>query len=136
MYTNADCTIYHLVFNPETRMKDLVHRFYIPACFWASVKAKRKINVGAEAADQAEIIINNISDYLGEIAYTNLENKGDKWTVCTSDKIVKGNIPPSEDEYETFKNLERTYDNVLNVTSVDENFYGTLDMWNIHIGAK
>lgn len=137
MIVNTDCTVYHKYVDAEAG-KQAVKRFYIPlvddetGVFWDGVSGTSKFANGVEAADKALIVINYLTGYVQPKAYEALTDKTGFWTLSVTDKIVRGSIP--EDVSHT--DLEDLYDDVLNITSVDNKLIGSEDMWHIEVGAK
>jgi len=134
VYENASCTIYHKYYDPVEMTDDAIQRFFIPSCFWDSVNNVSKTTLGLEDADNGLIVINDISKYMTPKQWENATEaeKEGKWTIDVGDKIVKGEIPETVD----FVDLEKSYDDVLNASSVDEKLFGSPRMQHIQVGAK
>jgi hypothetical protein len=137
MFTNTSVTIYHRSFNSTTRLYEFV-RLVVPYAFWDNSKGITKTTLSDESADKAIIVIpytqNRLSSmtFIKPKAFDALVSKTGYWTINTSDKIAMGTIPDTID----IEDLEKLYDDVLNVSYVDSRLFGSDDMQNIEVGGK
>lgn len=142
MLKNADVTIYNKHFNSTTRA-DEYQRTYLYGVNWNSSKAVNVIKSGLVSADSAVIQIPvNVTADNGK-AFASEKNWQAKtlqqisafWTLQEGDTIVKGivdyAIPPG-----TIAGLEKAYDDVLTITSVDVIDQGSRMLHHYRVGGK
>lgn len=117
MTTNTGITLYHKVYNKNTRLDTWV-RYPIEKVMWQGGKGAG-INKGYEKANDITIYIPyNSNDNLSSVP------------IAIGDIVVKGII---EDAITKQSDLE--VDN-YNITTLINNDYGSYDMQHIQIGAK
>lgn len=119
MYTNADCTIYHRVYDREKRTESYQRRV-IEGVFWEDHKGANVIKSGMEKADKATIFI---------------PFSVDPFVLKPGDRIVRGAVD-LEIEGGKISVLEDTYEDVLVVTSVDRMDYGSPDLQHWEVGGR
>lgn len=132
MRTNCNITLYNKV-SGETYQRTELH-----GVFWENRKGVNVIKSGLTAADQASIYIPFYVDdgYQKPKSWQALATKTGKWTLQTGDYIVKGIVTDAISSTFTISNLKATYDDVLQITSVDTQDYGSPDLQHWQIGAK
>lgn len=119
MYTNADCTIYHRIYNREKRTESYRRRV-IQGVFWEDRKGANVIKSGMEKADKATIFI--------PFSVGGFDLK-------VGDRIVRGTAD-LEIDGSKISVLEDTYEDVLVVTSVDRMDYGSPDLQHWEVGGR
>lgn len=127
MLTNCDVTIFNkYVENRETKYK----KSFIHNVHWEDSEGFNILKSGLQSADKSKIYIPFYSckDYKKPKEFR--KNK-EGFTLQAEDIIVKGII---EDEYT--KDLEKNYDYVRLITSVDVRDYGSESMRHFEVGAK
>ena len=129
MKTNCDITIYNkVVIDRETKYV----RSHIYGVHWQDTKGANILRSGLESADAAKVYIPFTS---GENYLKPKDFKGETeghFTLQHEDVIVKGVI---NDDYTTLKELEKKYDNVRTITTVDTKDYGSQRMKHWEVGA-
>ena len=117
MTTNTDMTLYHKVFNTETRL-DEWKKYLIEHVMWQGGKGA-SLNKGYEQANDVRVWIpkdvNNLTDVVFSIG----------------DIMVKGNI-----SQEISKQSDLKIDNVYNITTVLGQDLGSEIMDHIELGGK
>jgi hypothetical protein len=114
------------------------HRTELHGVYWENRKGVNVIKSGLTAVDQASIYIPFYVDngYLKPKSWQVLATKTGKWTLQTGDYIVKGIVAETISSTFTISNLKAAYDDVLQITSVDTQDYGSPDLQQWQIGAK
>ena len=126
MYTNADITLYNAYYDATTRLNKW-KRTHIKGVFWVNRKGANKIKSGMDACDSVQVFIPlTVSGYVEPKSFDGSVG----WTLRTNDKIVLGIV---DDE---IKDLEKKYDNVHDITSVDLKDYGSMSMRHWEIGGR
>lgn len=116
MLTNSDMTLYHKVFDEETRLEKW-ERHYIENVWWYGGKGA-STQLGYENANDVQI----------RIPYTNNENlKIDNF--CIGDIVCKGNI---QKDIKTQSELNE--DEFYNIIAMSNNTFGSEP--HIHLGGK
>lgn len=119
MYTNADCTIYHRVYDANSHQENYV-RTVLYGVFWENKKGINVIKSGMEKADQATIYI--------PFSVGPFELKpGDRIVHGAVDLDVTGG---------RISEVEETYPDVLTVTSIDRMDYGRPEMRHWEVGGR
>jgi len=117
--------------------EDIWQRTVLESIFWDNVRGLNSRTGAVDHEDSAVIIIPavNRKGYLSPKEYVKVEDKAGYWTLQPGDKIVFGKILYEIDETHRLAELEKDYDDVLNITRVDRRIFGsTLDHWEV--GAK
>ncbi|RJQ42816.1 MAG: hypothetical protein C4545_04055 [Anaerolineaceae bacterium] len=137
MKTNTALTIYNRYIDATTRTEKY-QRTVIPAVFWENRKAANVIKSGLLAADQASVYVPFTAgiNHLEPAAWQALTSKTGKWTIAIGDAIVKGDVTDEIEGSFTITSLKAKYDDVLIITSVDAQDYGSVGMQHWQIGAK
>ncbi len=130
MRTNCDITIFNKVrIDRETKYI----KSYIYGVHWQDSKGVNILRSGLESADSAKLFIPFSS---GENYLTPKEfkvNYNGHFTLQHEDVVVKGIV---EDEYTTIKDLEKKYDFVKTITTVDTKDFGSKNMQHWEVGAE
>jgi hypothetical protein len=136
MRTNADITIYNKYY---VGRDEAFQRIQLKGVYWEDRRAVNQLASGGNiAADKVLVMIPFIGHdgYLDPVEWLALEDKSENWTLNSNDIIVRGLV---EDEIEpgfTPSDLERKYQNVLRITSVDSFNAGSPRMQHWEVGAK
>lgn len=128
------CTVYNRY---REGKEDIWQRTVLESIFWDNVRSLNSRTGAVDHEDSAVIIIPavNRKGYLSPKEYVKVEDKAGYWTLQPGDKIVFGAIDFEIDETHRLAELEKDYDDVLNITRVDRRIFGsTLDHWEV--GAK
>ena len=133
MITNTKATLYnYYVVNRETQWE----RTVLDAVLWQSVEGSERVRFGNQESDTVRIAIPKTvstgKTYLEPKAFKALETKTGYFTLEPESKIVKGEVPVGVD----FEDLERLYDNVVDITTVDNVDYGRARMHYWELMAK
>ena len=115
MITNADITIYHETYNPETRLKEWEAAQY-PGVNW----------YGKQAVSVGDTGLNTADSYIVRIPTE------DNITVKNGDIVVKGLVA---DPITSPSQLTKKY-SCFTVTSVGDNRRGSRGMWHWRIEGK
>lgn len=137
MRTNAHCTIYNKYVDPSTR-KEVWTRYQVRDVAWENRKAANVLRSGNLEADQAAIYIPlaNMENYLSPRDWEALTSKAGKWTLRQGDMIVNGLVADNITSTFTISDLERKYNDVLTIRSVDRMDQGRVSMHHYQIGAS
>lgn len=128
------CTVYNRY---REGKEDIWQRTVLESIFGDNVRGLNSRTGAVDHEDSAVIIIPavNRKGYLSPKEYVKVEDKAGYWTLQPGDKIVFGKILYEIDETHRLAELEKDYDDVLNITRVDRRIFGsTLDHWEV--GAK
>lgn len=128
------CTVYNRY---REGKEDIWQRTVLTGIFWDNVRGLNSRTGAVDHEDSAVIIISaaDRTGYLSPKEYARVEDKAGYWTLQPGDKIVFGKILYEIDETHRLAELEKDYDDVLNITKVDRRIFGsTLDHWEV--GAK
>lgn len=128
------CTVYNRY---REGKEDIWQRTVLESIFGDNVRSLNSRRGAVDHEDSAVIIIPavNRKGYLSPKEYVKVEDKAGYWTLQPGDKIVFGAIDFEIDETHRLAELEKDYDDVLNITRVDRRIFGsTLDHWEV--GAK
>lgn len=129
MNVNADMTIYNAY---KENHETVYQRTVILGVEWENRKGRNIIAAGNIAVDQAVVYIPMVrSGYLPPKQWLALEDKSDNWTLQPDDFIVKGVVADA-----TPADLKSTYDDVLQITTVDTMDMGSANMRHYQVGAK
>lgn len=134
MVTNADCTIFNKVYDPIKRLDSLVAT-KVKGVFWEDCKAASMVKLGLEEANAATIYIPFSADFFGKQYVKPKAFKKDaqgNFTLESGDIVVKGLI----DFAGSAAQLEKEYDDVILITSIDTMDYGSLEMQHWEVGGK
>lgn len=119
MYTNADCTIYHRIYDNASR-QERYQRQVLNGVFWEDRKGANVIRSGMEKANQATIYIPfSVGSFV----------------LKPGDRIVRG-IVNMEIDGSKISALEEAYTDVLTVTSIDRMDYGSQGMQHWEVGGR
>lgn len=137
MKTNCDVTLYNKYIDPDNRT-DKYQRTEIRGVFWENRKAANVIKSGLLAADQASIYISFAvgTNHLDPVEWQALEDKTGKWTLQVGDYIVKGIVTDEVSSTFTITKLKAKYDDVLAISSIDTQDYGSASMRHWQLGGK
>lgn len=127
MLVNTDMTIFNkYIENHETKYK----KSYIEKVHWEDRKGANIISSGLEGVDQTTVYIpySSCKDYISPKIFK-INKTG--FTLQPEDIIVKGKIL---DNFTTIKDLEKKYDYVRVITTVDNYDFGNLK--HFEVGAK
>lgn len=141
MLTNVDCTIYN---GYQEGAKTLYQKTVLRGVFWAASKSANIRQVGVNDADSVMIYIPFAVDaggrgYLSPRQWAASEEKDKYWTLQPAAgiaaRIMKGQGPEITETYK-MRDLERDYDDVYNITTVDMADYGSPGMQHWEVSAK
>lgn len=127
MLTNADVTIYNkYIENRETKYK----KSFIKNVHWEDTEGFNILKSGLNSADKSKIYIpfESCENYKSPKEFK--KNK-EGFTIQSEDIIVKGLIDDIDVD-----NLEKNYDYVRLITTVDIRDYGSENMRHFEVGAK
>lgn len=130
MLTNCDMTIFNrYVENRETKYQ----RSHVIGVHWEDTKGANILKSGLESADASQIYIpfEHGKNYLPPKGWK--KNREGHFTLQEEDVVVKGII---EDEFTSVKDLEKKYDSVRMITTVDTRDYGSYRLRHWEVGAK
>lgn len=104
---------------------------------WDNAKA-RNVNVsGIADADALNLIIPFDVKVIGEKEYKEpkewKQSPENSWTIQTGDIIVKGFV---DDVIMAQRDLEKKYDEVYVVNTIDAKIFGSKNMWHWEVGAN
>jgi hypothetical protein len=137
MKTNCDLTIYNVYVDAATRSEKYV-RAQVVGVYWENRRAVNKLRSANLSADKAMIIIpfGRGTAYLEPVQWQALTTKTGKWTLQEGDIIVKGLVSDELSSSFTASALEKKYNDVLKITSVDVMDQGSLAMRHWRLGAS
>lgn len=136
MITNTSLTLYNTYYDTVAKINKW-QRKAIPAVMWENRKATNVLATGGQAAaDQARIFIPRQAGYVGPASWKALAVKTGSWTLQEGDLIVKGTVTDALSSAFTPSQLKAKYNDVLMITSVDDNDMGSASMQHWQIGAK
>lgn len=130
--TNTPITIYNKY---RLANADLYQRVQIDAVEWEQRHARSQF----DSADLATIFIlmsTATTGYLLPKAWQLLSSKVGYWTLQVDDVVVKGLIDTELTSAFTLSNLKNANDDVLVITYVDTNDFGSANMQHWEVGAK
>ena len=136
MLTNADMTIYNRYIDSATKTEKY-QRALIIRVMWENRKAANVLSAGGQiAVDKARVFIPFARGalYLKPKAWLALTTKTGKWTIQEGDIIVKGLVSDEIGTGFSASDLQKKYDDVLTVSSVDTMDALSLRHWEV--GAK
>ena len=141
MLTNTDITIYNKYIDPVTKL-DAYHMTQIKDVMWNANKGVNVIQSGITTADAVTLIIYmNGSDfgtktYKSPKAWKNTPNvdMSKYFTLANGDIIVKG-LVSYDINVGKLAGLEKTYDEVYKITSVDTQDKGSMNLQHWRVGA-
>jgi len=136
MKINCNCTIYNKFIAPATRT-EIYQRVLIMGVYWENRRAVNRIRSANLNDDKAMIIIpfGRGANYLDPRAWQALTSKTGKWTLQEGDVVVKHLVTDEISSSFTVAALEKKYDDVLKITSVDVMDQGSTHMQHWRIGA-
>lgn len=129
MLTNADITIFNkYTENRETKYK----KTYIKNVHWEDTEGFNILQSGLTSVDKSKIYIpfSSCGQYNTPKKFKNTK---EGFTLQSEDVIVKGFV---KEDFISIKELEKTYDYVRLVTSVDLRDYGSENMKHFEVGAR
>lgn len=130
MYVNANCTVYNRLYDPITRL-DTWKRHQILGVFWSNRKGANTIKSGMSACDSVQVFIPlSVSGYVDPKSYTGAEGT---WTLQPGDKIVRELI---DEDFTKITELEKSYRDVHDITTIDKKDYGSMPMQHWEVGGK
>lgn len=130
MLTNANITIFNrYIENRETKYQ----RSYIYDVHWEDNQGANILQSGLTSADHSKIYIpfDSCTNYVLPSEFK--KNRQGNVTLQPEDIVVKGII---DEEFTTVKALEKNYDFVRTITTVDTRDYGSQKMRHWEVGAK
>jgi hypothetical protein len=136
--TNSDCTVYNKYINAATRTEQW-QRTQIAGVAWENRKAANVLASGGNIqVDQATVYIPFArgTNYLAPRAWQALVSKTGKWTLQEGDVIVRGLVTDEISSLFTITALEKKYDDVLTISSVDFMDMGSTSMQHWQVGLK
>ena len=120
----------------NTGRQFLIERTVLDSAHWEGVHAISKIRAGFENADTVKVSIplsvSSDSVFIKPKSFDKLADKEGHFTFRNDDKICKGVIPDDV----SFEDLEKEYDDVVNITAVDTADYGSSNMHHWELMAK
>lgn len=140
MLTNTAATLYNEYTNPDTKRKEW-RRTELEAVHWENNKATNVIQSGLASADSTFIMIwfsvttTDGRTYLPPKQYAALpaDRVDSHWTLLPMhDRMIKG-IVPGPAVAESLADLDKEYDDLITVKSVDTMDYGSPAMhhWEV-----
>lgn len=140
MLTNTAATLYNEYVNPDTKRKEW-RRTELDAVHWENNKATNVIASGLESADSTFLMIwfsvqaSDGRTYLPPKQYAALSaaEVDRHWTLWPMhDRMIKG-IVPGPAVVETLADMDKAYDDLITVKSVDTMDYGSPSMkhWEV-----
>ena len=138
MLTNTALTLYNKYYDSGTK-EDVYQRTVIPAVMWENRKAANTLASGGRiAANQAAVYIPKAqgADYVAPKAWLALVDKTGKWTLQDGDILIKGTVVTEIGGTTTSTVIRDTYDDVLEITSVDTIDMGSVALQHWEVGAK
>lgn len=131
-------TVYNTAENPVTLKKEN-HITVLRGVFYDARKGVNVIEMGNANADSVNLIIpfsveavngetGEAQTYLPPKVYDAEGNKGAHWTIKPDSFFVKGEVVRAG---KSFQDINRAFDNVHKVTSVDEKDFGSLKHWAV-----
>ncbi len=132
MKTNCDVTLYNKI-NGENYQRTEIYGVQ-----WENRKAVNVIQSGLTAADQAVIYIpfSSKSGYEKPKDWQGLIDKAGKWTLQNGDYIAKGIVMDEISSTFTITKLKAKYDDVLAISSIDTQDYGSAALQHWQLGGK
>lgn len=124
---DKDITVINQVFNKEKRTNE--YKISYIHGFWASEDGIAINNTQLVKSDLTEVIV-----LMNEPKYQNPKDfkenpKG--WTLQNDDYLVKGKVK----DFTTIAKLLDDYTNVIKITKISENDFGSRNMWNWSISG-
>lgn len=132
MRTNADITLYNKYFDKVDRT-DSYKKTILYGVFWQESKGSNVIKSGLTNADSLTVFIphkDHIDTYQEPKVFATNQSG---WTLQEGDIVVRGAI---EEEFTTVADLEKKYDHVHMITSVDNMNFGSPHMRHWEVGGK
>lgn len=131
MITNADCTIYNKKLRPDGK-NYTYYRTHLKDVFWMENQGLQTEKTGFTTADSLTLLIPVLVNT--DKAYQSPKQfDGSGWTLQKGDVVVKGMI---DDEIHSISDLEKKYDHVHLITTIDENLYGSLELRHFKVGGR
>lgn len=132
MITNTNMSVYNKYTDKDKNV--VFKKHLIDKVFWDDNK-EINLNLGYESNNKVTVFIpKNQNDFKGYIEPKKYEGLKNTWTLANGDFIVKGNT--EENEILSLKELEKKYDNVFIISSVDNKDFGSKNMHHFEIKGK
>ena len=137
MLTNTDVTVWNKYMNTVTKM-DEYKRTELKGVMLIASKGANIIKSGLVTADSVRITIpkgvnSGTKTFKAPKAWQATPNvdMGNFWTLQPGDKIAKGLVNYEITSPNTIAGLEKTYDNVYTITTVDTLDFGSNPHWAV-----